>query len=53
MFDPQTAGGLLFGVPQKNAEQCIIELRKSTAPDATIIGSVSKNSTNPNLVNFI
>jgi len=53
IFDPQTAGGLLFGVPQKNAEQCIEELHKSTAPDATIIGSVSHNSASTSLVNFI
>ena len=53
IFDPQTAGGLLFGVPEQNAEQCIEELHKSTAPDATIIGSVSNNSASTSLVNFI
>ena len=53
MFDPQTAGGLLFGVPKSNARNCILELRKSMAPDAAIIGSVSTESIDHNLVNFV
>ena len=38
LFDPQTAGGLLFGVPQDRADACLAELRKTAAPDAAIIG---------------
>jgi selenide,water dikinase len=53
MFDPQTAGGLLFGVPKSNARNCILELRKSMAPDAAIIGSVSRESIDHDLVNFV
>lgn len=41
LFDPQTAGGLLFGVPADRAEACIAALREGAAPDAAIIGTVT------------
>jgi selenide,water dikinase len=42
LFDPQTAGGLLFGVPADRAQACLAELHKSAAPDAAIIGRVTE-----------
>ena len=40
LFDPQTAGGLLFGVPADRAEACLAALRAGPAPDAAAIGTV-------------
>jgi selenide,water dikinase len=40
LFDPQTAGGLLFGVSADTAEACLKDLRTNAAPKAAIIGNV-------------
>ncbi len=40
-YDPQTSGGLLFALPQEEAEACIGEMKK-TVPDAEIIGFVTE-----------
>ena len=41
LYDPQTSGGLLFAIPEMEAEACLAQL-KQTIPDAAIIGYVTE-----------
>ena len=43
LFDPQTSGGLLAGVPAASAQACIAALRSDCAPEAAIIGAIAAN----------
>lgn len=40
-YDPQTSGGLLMAIPEKDAQACLTQLRKHI-PEAAIIGYVTE-----------
>jgi selenide,water dikinase len=53
LFDPQTAGGLLAGIPRDRADACIQALRASGYPQATVIGRVDARGDAPEPVRLI
>ena len=44
LFDPQTAGGLLAGVPADQTSDCLAELHSRGYPDAVVIGRIEAQS---------
>ncbi|MCI0534825.1 MAG: selenide, water dikinase SelD, partial [Verrucomicrobiales bacterium] len=50
LFDPQTAGGLLGGVPEENAQACLSALRDGGDHEASIIGSVTSPEAEAGLI---
>ena len=40
LFDPQTAGGLLAGVPRDSVQECVTELKARGYPDTAVIGEI-------------
>ena len=50
LFDPQTAGGLLVGLPAANAAACLAALRQTGYLQAAIVGRVTAAGDDGNLV---
>ena len=40
LFDPQTAGGLLAGVPRDTVQACVTELKARGYPETVVIGEI-------------
>ncbi len=47
IFDPQTAGGLLAGVPADAARECLEELKQLGYAEAALIGTVQERGSGP------
>lgn len=53
LFDPQTAGGLLAGVPADRVGRCMAELNEGGYKGAAVIGEVSAAGAVENLIQLI
>lgn len=53
LFDPQTSGGLLAGIPKENAPRCVEELCDMGYEDAAIIGEVREAMENGALITLM
>ena len=50
LFDPQTAGGLIAGIPAESADQCMDALASSGYIYATVIGEVTRANKGTKLI---
>lgn len=53
LFDPQTAGGLLAGLPSASAPACVDELRHLGYADAAVIGRIRPRGNRPESITVI
>ena len=53
LFDPQTAGGLLAGIPAENVNDCIAELKENNYLQACVIGEITPMSDNESPIKLI
>lgn len=52
LFDPQTAGGLLAGVPRNQSQSCLGRMKNSGYVNAVVIGEVASSRRNEKSITF-